>query len=93
MLDIVVSFNVTFLPMLVASSMKLYVVVTFGRHFYPKRLTKSTFVEGNSYISLWYIKIGIEMFSSIHIYETNRTSFVITKLPGQACNSEHATNI
>jgi len=30
--------------------------MAFGRHFYPKRLTKSTFVEGESNISLWYIK-------------------------------------
>jgi len=33
-----------------------------GRHFYPKRLRKSTFVEGDGNISLWYIKIGIELF-------------------------------
>jgi len=32
----------------------------FVRRFYPKRLTKSTFVEGDSNISLWYIKIRIE---------------------------------
>jgi len=53
----------------------------FGIHFHPKRLTKSIFVERESKISLWYIKIGIELFSSIHIYETNRTIFVIAKLP------------
>jgi len=29
----------------------------FGRRFYPKRLAKSTSVEGDSNISLWYIKI------------------------------------
>jgi len=28
----------------------------FGRRFSPKRLTKSTFVEGDSNISQWYIK-------------------------------------
>jgi len=48
----------------------------FGRRFYPKRLTKSTFVEGIYNISLWYLKIRIELFSSIPIYETNRTSFI-----------------
>jgi len=31
----------------------------FGRHFYPKQLTKSTFVERDSNISLWCIKIRI----------------------------------
>jgi len=44
----------------------------FGRRFYPKELTKSTIVEGDGNISLWYIKIVIEQVSSIHIYETNR---------------------
>jgi len=33
------------------------------------------------HISLWYLKIGIELFWSIHIYETNRTNFVIAELP------------
>jgi len=53
----------------------------FGRRFYPKRLTKSTFVEGDSNISLWYIKRRIEQFSSIHSCEANRTSFIIARLP------------
>jgi len=45
----------------------------FGRRrFYPMRLTKSTFVEGDSNISLWYIKIGIEQDSSIHNCRVNR---------------------
>jgi len=35
----------------------------FGRRFYPKQLTKSTFVERDSNISLWYIKIRIEQVS------------------------------
>jgi len=52
----------------------------FGRRFYPKRLTKSTFVEGDSNISLWCIKIRIEQVSSIHSYEVNRTSFIIARL-------------
>jgi len=52
----------------------------FGRRFYPKRLTKSTFVEGDSDISLWYIKIRIEQVSSIHSCEANRTSFIIVRL-------------
>jgi len=49
----------------------------FGRRFYPKRLTKSTFVEGDSNISLWYIKIRTEQFSGILSYEANRTSCII----------------
>jgi len=36
----------------------------FGRCFYPKRLTKNTFVERDSNISLWYIKIRIEQVSA-----------------------------
>jgi len=44
----------------------------FGRRFYPKRLIKSTFVERDSNISLWYIKIRIEQVSGIHSYEANR---------------------
>jgi len=35
---------------------------TFGRCFYPKRLTKSTLVKGDSNISLWYIKIRFQAF-------------------------------
>jgi len=31
--------------------------------------------------ALWYLKIRIELLSSIPIYETNRTSFIIAKLP------------
>jgi len=46
-----------------------------------QRLTKSTFVEGDSNISLWYPKIRIELFSSIPIYVKNRTIFIIAKLP------------
>jgi len=39
----------------------------FGRRFYPKRLTKSKFVERDSNISLWSIENGrIEQVSSIH---------------------------
>jgi len=53
----------------------------FGRHFYPKRLTKSTFVERDSNISLWYIKIRIEQVSSIHNCKANRMSFIIARLP------------
>jgi len=41
---------------------------------------KSTFVEGDSNISLWYIKIRLELLLSIHSYEANRTSFIIVKL-------------
>jgi len=55
-----------------------------GRHFYPKRLTiylKSTFVEGDSNILLWYIKIRIEQVSSIHNCKANGTSFIIARLP------------
>jgi len=51
----------------------------FGRHFYPKGLT---FVEGDSDIWLWYINIErIELFSSVHSYEVNRTSFITAGLP------------
>jgi len=53
----------------------------FGRHFYPKRLTESTFVEVDSNISLWYIKIRIEQVSSVHSCKANRTSFIIAWLP------------
>jgi len=54
----------------------------FGRCFYPKRLTKSTFVERETaiYLSLWYIKIRIEQVSSIHSYKANRTNFIIARL-------------
>jgi len=56
----------------------------FGRRFYPKRLTKSTFVRYiDSTISLWYIKIRIEQVSSIHSNEVNRTSFIIARLPAK----------
>jgi len=54
---------------------------TFGGCFYPNRLTESTFVERDSNISLWYIKIRIEQVSSIHSGEANRTSFIIARLP------------
>jgi len=53
----------------------------FGRCFYPKRLTKSTFVEGDCDISLCSIKIRIEQVSSIHNCKINRKSFIIAKLP------------
>jgi len=53
----------------------------FGRRFYPKQHTKSTFVERESYISLWYIKIRIEQVSSIHNRKVNRMSFIIAMLP------------
>jgi len=54
----------------------------FGRRFYPISVyTKSTFVEGDSYIPLWCIKIRIELFASIHSYEANIKSFIIAKLP------------
>jgi len=53
----------------------------FGRCFYPKRLTKSTCVEGDSNISLWYINIRREQVSSIHSCKVNRTSFIIARLP------------
>jgi len=49
----------------------------FGRRFYPKRLTKSPFVERDSNISLWYIKIRIEQVSSIHNCKVNRTVRVL----------------
>jgi len=48
----------------------------FGRCFYPKRLTKSTFVERDSNMLLWYMKI-IEQVSSIHSCKANRMSFII----------------
>jgi len=52
-----------------------------GRRLYSKRLTRSTLVEGDSNIWLWYIKIRIELFSRIHSYEASRQSFIIAKLP------------
>jgi len=48
----------------------------FRIRFYPERLTKSTVVEGDSNILLWYIKIRIEQVSSIHSFEPNKTSFI-----------------
>jgi len=54
---------------------------TFSRLFYSKRLTKSTFAERDSNISLWYIKIRIEQVSSVHNCKINRTSFIIARLP------------
>jgi len=53
----------------------------FGRRFYPKRLTKSACVEGDSNVSLWYIKIRIELVLSVHSCEANRTSFIIVAFP------------
>jgi len=43
--------------------------------------SKATSVEGDSDISLWYIKIGIEHVSSIHNCKVNRKSFITAKLP------------
>jgi len=56
-----------------------FTFTAFG--FYPKRLTKSTFVEGDSEISLRYIKMRIEQVSSIHSYEANRTSGIRAEVP------------
>jgi len=53
----------------------------FGRRFYPKRFTISTFVDGDSNILLWYIKIRIEQVSSIHNCKVNGTRFIIARLP------------
>jgi len=52
-----------------------FAFMEFGRRFYPKRLTKR-YVEGDSNISLWYIKIRIEQVSSIHSCKANRTQDV-----------------
>jgi len=60
-------------------TMITFTLRVFIRCFYPKRLTKSTCVEGDSNISLWYIKIRIEQVYSIHSYEVNRTSFIIAR--------------
>jgi len=51
----------------------------FGGRFYPKRLKKSTFVEGET--AIYHIKIRIEQVSSIHSCKANRTSFIIARLP------------
>jgi len=57
----------------------------FGRRFYPKRLITSTFIEGDgSTISLWYIKIRMELVSSVHSCEVKGTRFTIAMfLPRQ----------
>jgi len=48
---------------------------------YPKPLTISTFVEREAAIyHWWYIKIRIELVSSIHNFKVNRTSFIIARL-------------
>jgi len=52
----------------------------FGRRLYPKRLTKSTFVERETAIYHCGLKIRIEQVSSIHSYKVNRTSFIIAGL-------------
>jgi len=46
-----------------------------------KGLTKSTFVERDGNILLWYINIRIQQVSSIHSSKVNRTSFIIGRLP------------
>jgi len=54
------------------SELSTFTFRAFGRLFYPKRLTESTFVEGDGNISLWYIKIRIEQVSSIPNCKANR---------------------
>jgi len=49
--------------------------------FIQSDLQKSTFVDGDSNISLRYIKIRIEQVSSIHSCKVNSTSFIIARLP------------
>lgn len=53
------------LDMLAVAKCYVFPFRAFGTRLYPKRLATSTCVEGHGNLSLWYIKIGMELFSSI----------------------------